>query len=145
MAPKNQVHDFHPPIAESGLYWVVPVPAGGLTYADGGRAATLAMRDVAVIDQPRWPALDALGAPATLSFRLVFKATDRRVTYEDPYKQFKFTGWQATARLEAQVHVPGSGFSWKSDPLETSRCDFAILGEEANGRYYPAIAPATVP
>jgi hypothetical protein len=138
LAPKNQVHDFHPPIAESGLYWVVPIPAGGLTYADGGRTATIDMHDVPVIDQPRWPALDALGTPATLSFRLVFKATDQRVTYDDPYKQFRFTGWQATAELEAQVHVPSIGFSWKSDPLATSHCDFAILGDEMNGKYYDA-------
>jgi len=28
------------------------------------------------------------------------------------------------------------GLSWKSDPLNTSKCDFAIIGEEVNGRYY---------
>jgi len=32
--------------------------------------------------------------------------------------------------------VPSIGFSWKSDPLEKSRADFAIMVEEANGRYY---------
>lgn len=116
----------------------MPIPAGALTYADGGRTATIEMRDVPVIDQPRWPALDALGTPATMNFRLVFKATDQAVAYDDPYKQFTFTGWKATAQLEAEVHVPLSSFSWKSDPLETSKCDFAILGDEMNGRYYAA-------
>lgn len=138
------MHDFHPPISDSGLYWVVPISAGGLTYADGGRTATIEMRDVPVIDQPRWPALDALGTPATLNFRLVFKATDEAVRYDDPYKQFKFTGWKAIAQLEAEMHVPDSNFSWKSDPLETSKCDFAILGDEVNGRYYSA-PPAKTP
>jgi hypothetical protein len=42
----------------------------------------------------------------------------------------------ATCQLEAQVEVPSTGFSRKSDPLETSKCDFAIIGDEANGRYY---------
>jgi len=38
--------------------------------------------------------------------------------------------------LEAQVEVPSIGFSWKSDPLNTSKADVAIIGEEVNGRYY---------
>jgi hypothetical protein len=38
--------------------------------------------------------------------------------------------------MEAEVHVPAIGFSWKSDPLNTSRSDFAIIGEEVNGRYF---------
>jgi hypothetical protein len=47
-----------------------------------------------------------------------------------------FTGTRATCQMEAQVEVPSIGFSWKSDPLSTSKCDFAVIGEEANGRYY---------
>ena len=43
---------------------------------------------------------------------------------------------KAECQLEAQVEVPSIGFSWKSDPLSTSKCDFAIVGEEVNGRYY---------
>ena len=34
------------------------------------------------------------------------------------------------------VEVPSIGFSWKSDPLEKSQADIAIIGEEVNGRYY---------
>lgn len=138
LAPANQVHDFHPPISECGLYWVVPVPQGELRYTDNGRTATLEMRDVSVVDQPRWPALDAQTTPAVMSFKLVFKSTDRRVTYENPSQHFRVSGFLADAQLEAQVSVPEIGFSWKSDPLETSKCDFAILGEEVNGRYYDA-------
>jgi len=35
-----------------------------------GKSVTLAMRDVAVIDQPRWPALDASATPAKMSFKM---------------------------------------------------------------------------
>jgi hypothetical protein len=38
--------------------------------------------------------------------------------------------------MAATVQVPSIGFTWKSDPMETSRADFAIIGEERNGRYY---------
>ena len=138
MAPANQIHDLHPPIAQSGLYWVVPVHEGGLRYTDDGRTAALELKDVAVVDQPQWPALDATTTPATMSFRLVLKATDKPVTYEDPAKHFRVTGFLATAQLEAQVSVPEIQFTWKSDPLETSKSDFAVLGDEVNGKYYDA-------
>jgi hypothetical protein len=38
--------------------------------------------------------------------------------------------------MEAAVQVPSIGYSWKSDPLDTSKCDVAIIGEEVNGRYF---------
>ena len=135
MAPTSQIHDFHPPIAPSGLYWVVPVPNGGLEVAPGGKSVTLAMRDVAVVDQPRWPALDASATPAKMSFKMVWKSTGEQVLYQDAARQFRFEGTRAVCQMEAQVEVPSIGFSWKSDPLATSSAAFAIIGNEMNGRY----------
>lgn len=94
------------------------------------------MRGVAVVDQPRWPALNSTATPARMSFKMVWKSNGEPVKYADASKQFRFTGTRASCQLEAQVEVPSIGFSWRSDPLETSKCDFAIIGEEANGRYY---------
>jgi hypothetical protein len=132
--PANQVHDLHPPIAASGLYWVVPVPERGLDF--DGNTCTLQMHDVPVVDQPRWPALDSLATPARMSFRMIWKASGPPVKYEDATKHFRFTGTRATCQMEAEIEVPSIGFSWKSDPLLTSKCGFAIIGEEVNGRYY---------
>ena len=73
------MHDFHPPIRPSGLYWVVDIPEGGLDVSADGRSASL------------------------------------RLT---------------------RVEVPSIGFTWKSDAIETSRADFALIGEEANGKHY---------
>lgn len=136
MVPANEIHDFHPPIAPSGLFWVVSVPDGALTFSGDGSSFTLEMRNVTVIDQPRFPALDSIGTPARMSFKLVGKSTGEPVKYEDASKHFRFTGTRASCQLEAQVEVPSIGFSWKSDPLSTSKSDFAIMGEEVNGRYY---------
>jgi hypothetical protein len=47
------VHDFHPPISRSGLYWVVDVLQAGVTVAPDGRSATLRLTQVEVVDQPR--------------------------------------------------------------------------------------------
>jgi hypothetical protein len=136
LVPANQIHDLHPPIAPSGLYWVVPVPSGGLTVSSDGNVFTLEMHNVPVVDQPRWPAIDAAATPAVMSFKMVWKSNGEAVTYENPGRQFRFAGTRAVCQMEASIEVPSIGYSWKSDPLETSKCDFAIMGDEVNGRYY---------
>jgi hypothetical protein len=115
---------------------VVPVPEGGLTISADGKTFTLEMRNVPIVDQPRWPALDSIATPARMTFKMVWTSTGEPVKYDDPSKHFRFTGTRASCQLEAEVSVPSIGFSWKSDPLETSSSAFAIIGDEANGRYY---------
>ncbi len=104
--------------------------------AADGRSAVLEIKNLAVIDQPAWPKHGAPATPAVMSFRVKWTATDKPAVYEDPSKHFIFRGYLAEAGAEAEVSIPSSGFSWKSDPLEASRAAFAVIGEEANGRYY---------
>ena len=115
---------------------MVPVPEGGLIISADGKSATLEMKNIPVVDQPKWPALDAVGLPAFMSFKMIWKATDEKIMYDDPQKQFRVEGYRATSQMEAQVSVPLLDFSWKSDPLEASKANFAIIGDEVNGRYY---------
>ena len=97
---------------------------------------TLEMKEIAVVDQPRWPALDSVATPARMTFKMVWKSTGEPLVFDDPAKQFRFTGTRASCQLQATVEVPSIGFSWKSDALETSRADFAVIGDEVNWRYY---------
>lgn len=94
------------------------------------------MKDLPIIDQPRWPAMDAETTQAVLDFKLVFKSGDEAIKYDDPMRQYRFEGFKASAQLEAFIQVPSIGFTFKTDPLETSRCDFAVMGTEVNGKYY---------
>jgi NADPH-dependent 7-cyano-7-deazaguanine reductase QueF len=94
------------------------------------------MKNIPVVDQPHWPALDAVATPARMSFKMVWKSTGEPAKFEDASKHFRFTGFRATCQMEAQVDVASIGFSWKSDPLDTSKCDIAYVGDEVNGRYY---------
>jgi hypothetical protein len=94
------------------------------------------MRNVPVVDQPRWPALDSVATPARMAFKMVWKSTGEPVLYENAARHFRFRGTRAECQMEAQVEVPSIGFSWKSDPLRDSKCDFAVMGEEVNGRNY---------
>jgi hypothetical protein len=47
-----------------------------------------------------------------------------------------FPDFGGRIQLEAMVRVPSLDFTFKTDPLETSKCDFAVMGYEVNGRYY---------
>jgi hypothetical protein len=94
------------------------------------------MLNVPIIDQPRWPAMGAESTPAFMDFTLVFKAGDESVKYEDASRQYRFEGVKAAAQLEATIRVPSIDFIFKTDPLETSHCDFAVMGSEGNGKYY---------
>ena len=134
--PANQFHDFHSPISPEGLYWVSPVPSTGLTFSADGKTSSLQMTNMPIIDQPRWPAMDAETTPAFLDLKLVFTATDEPIKYEDATRQYRFEGFKASAQIEAAVRVPSIDFTFKTDPLEASKCDFAVMGSEANGKYY---------
>ena len=112
------------------------MPLGGLEISDDGRFATLELKNLPVIDQPKWPAFDAPAVPAKMSFRVVWEATDDKIFYEDKRKHFKVEGYHAAARVEAAVVVPALNFSWKSDSLDTSKAAFALIGNEVNGSYY---------
>jgi hypothetical protein len=125
-------------IAPSGLYWVTDVPSSGLTVSPDGRSAELRLTGVAIIDQPRWPALDADARPARLDITMTWQATDEPYELDEPAKHYRFRGWKATSRLAARATVPSINFTWKSDAIETSSAGFAIIGEEANGKYYSA-------
>ena len=37
-----------------------------------------------------------------------------------------------------RFRVPSIDFTFKTDPLDTSKCDFAVMGTEVNGKYYEA-------
>jgi len=80
--------------------------------------------------------MDAESTPAFLDFKLVFQASDEPVVYEDPMRQYRFVGLKASAQLEARVRVPSIDFTFRTDPLESSKCDFSVMGTEKNGKYY---------
>ncbi len=93
------------------------------------------MTNVPIIDQQRWPAMDAETTPAFMDFKLVFTTANEPVKYEDPMRQYQFEGFKAGAQLEATIRVPSIDFTFRTDPLESSKCDFAGMGEEVNGKY----------
>ena len=115
---------------------MIPVPKEALTVSEDGRTVTLQMKEIEVADQPLWPELHAAMRPAKLSFRLVLTATEEKIAWDIAERQFRFDGHKAKAQLEASIELPSLNYSWKSEALERSTADFAILGKEANGKFY---------
>ena len=74
--------------------------------------------------------------PAFMDFKLVFKTSDEPVKQDDPGRQYRFEGVKAAAQLEATIRVRSTDFTFNTDALETSHCDFAVMGSEVNGKYY---------
>jgi hypothetical protein len=143
LVPANRNHDVHPDISPAGLFWVVPVPEGGLTISPDGRSATLVLRDLAIVDQPKFP-VRTPSTPGTLSLRVVWTATGEQATFTNPAKHFMLNAIPATAQVEAEIAVPSQDFSWKSDALETSSAAFAIIGNETNGFFFDTQMPNLV-
>jgi hypothetical protein len=142
-APENKAHDFHVPIASSGLYWVFAISDDNLEIAEDGRSATLRVLNNPVLDEPMYPEAGP-AYPAVMSFRIVWESDGDLRTYEDPARYFRLDGYPARARAEFAVNVPELNFSWQSDPLESSQSVVAILGREVNGHYYEqGVDPAT--
>ncbi len=82
---------------------MVPVPERALSISPDGNTFTLEMQNVAVVDQPRWPAIDSIATPARMTFKMVWKSTGEPAKYEDASKHFRFTGTRATCEMEAEV------------------------------------------
>ena len=93
------------------------------------------MLNKAVIDEPMYPEAGP-AYPAILSFRVVWEADGDLGAYTDPAKYFRIDGCSARDRAEFAARVPERGFTWQSEPLESSQSVVAILGHGVNGHYF---------
>jgi hypothetical protein len=71
-------------------------------------------------------------APAEAVHGGVVLVYTRQRTLQFPLRPY------TSAQLKATFRVPSIGFTFQTDPLEASTCDFAVMGTEVNGRYYEA-------
>jgi len=135
LVPANKIHDFHVPIRPSGLYWTATLTPGNLVVAPDGRAATLDVTALAGIDEPTFPKPGPV-YQATISYHIAWTATGPQYAIDNAAKHYALLAYPAQARGTFKVSVPALGFTWASDPLETSLSTDALLGSEVNGALY---------
>ena len=77
----------------------------------------------------------APGSPATVSFDVRWSGVNQRVNIKDPVAGFGGEFVRGSAQMSWSAVI--GDYAYQSDPLETSSSDFASLGTERNGVFFP--------
>jgi len=137
-----QLHDLNPTqFPPVGLFWTVPIPAGGVEVDLANGSASMTGSKVPIYDYGTLQNALFMGSnpppiPGWISFKVVWRGgiASIPVNSTDPTKGiFAATLADCTAQMEWTAEV--GDFSFQSDPLETSRSSYAQIGQETNGSY----------
>jgi hypothetical protein len=133
---ENQIHDYSPPIAESGLFWITPIPRRSVEVNLRRGTAALAVED---LDTPDWfTLLNSLRGgetvPAEVTFDVRWGNVLRRLDLRD--ETVGFTGEFIETEADIEWSVSQDGFEFESDPFGTSQSVFAVIGRERNGVFF---------
>jgi hypothetical protein len=134
----NQIHDFDPGIAPSGLFWTTAIPAGSVDADLGSGRGRMRVRDLATRDYGNIPNALKQGpfVDATVSFDIRWKGGGDRVKISDPMNDFGGTFVEGPATIKwSGENAKGEFF--RSDPANTSISHFAEVGKERNGVFFP--------
>ena len=120
-----------------GLFWTIPIPSTSVEIHLGAGDASLKIDDLAtkdfgtvVNDLHHGPSV-----PATVSFDVHWSGKGSQSQLRNAAQGFRgefVETLQATVAWSAQE----SGFTFVSDPAETSHTEFAELGREHNGVFF---------
>jgi hypothetical protein len=130
------------------LFWVVRIPEGDVKVHLGKGEASMHVRNLAVTDWKTNPnsltggKLLGPGVPATVSFDIHWSGVTRKVKVRDAKNGFagRFLETGATmtwsSSQKSQLGNP-DGFAFVSDPAKTTKTNFAEVGHERNGVFFP--------
>ncbi len=137
MAPTNQIHDFNPGIAPSGLFWTIRVPDESIEVDFEDARASIDLTDVEVADYH--DVVNALkhgpSVPSDVSFHIRWSGVKKRVHLRDTQNEYDAhviedsatIGWSASRE----------DFKFVSDPANTSTTVYAEIRSERNGEFFP--------
>jgi hypothetical protein len=134
----QQVHDFEPGIAPSGLFWTVPVSPSSIIVNPETGTATLRVRDLAVPDFHDF--LNAIGpTPTTMASHVSFEVrwSGGRVKTPVNDSTFDFSGTfiESDATIEFTARNDASSVVYRSDPAG-QHSQAAGVGRERNGVFF---------
>lgn len=130
----NQVHDFNPGIAKSGLFWTAPVEESALRFDVDAGTARLALTDFDVEDYGNLEnALkDGPEVDASVTFDMSWTATGKPFNVVDPVHQF--AGRFSLANVDITWSGSAPGFLFNSSPGVTQVK--SVFGRERNGIFF---------
>src|SRR5207245_9932567 len=132
----NQVHDFNPGIRESGLFWTQPVAGDSLGVELEAGTASLALDD---LDEEDYHDLhnaliDGPSDPASVSFEMRWQAIAKPMNVTDSVH--RFTGRFRRCAVQSEWSATAPGFSFVSDPANTTTNVRSVIGRERNGVFF---------
>lgn len=138
----QQFHDFEPGIAQSGLFWTVPIPPSAIDVSPGSGRARFHANNVAITDFHDF--LSAVGLsdsppapiPSHVSFDARWSPTGARETIRD--EAFRFTGHyvKCDATISFTASNDGGDVIYTSDADGQYNVGQPGVGHERNGVFF---------
>jgi hypothetical protein len=121
----------------NGLFWTIQLPDDSVRVNPGAGNAIYRASDLHIADYGNFDGSFSNGpsTPATVSFDVRWSGVDQRVNIQDSDARFGGEFVRGRAQMEWSAIV--GDFEFHSDPLGTSSSDFASLGTERNGTFFP--------
>ena len=131
-----QIHDFNPGIAESGLFWTIPISENTISVNFGAGKATFQASNVDVDDYH--DVVNALmGGPevdAVVSWDIRWNQPISRTKIRDVQNTFVGDFVQNVAQIGWAGQTDTA--TYVSDPASTSVNEFSLLAHERNGVFF---------
>lgn len=121
----------------NGLFWTLQIPDDSVEVHPGAGSATYRVRDLSIADYVNFDGSFNNGpsTPATVSFEVRWSGVDQRLNIKDDAARFGGEFVRGRAQMEWSAVV--GDLEFRSDPLAASSSDFASLGTERNGTFFP--------
>ena len=120
-----------------GLFWTIAIPRDSVHTNPGAGDAVYKVSNLQIADYGDFNNSfgGGAGVPATVSFEVRWSGVDQRLNIKNPDAGFGGEYVRGSAQMEWSAVV--GHYSFQSDPLDTSSSDFASLGTERNGVFFP--------
>jgi hypothetical protein len=143
--PTYQVHDWEPGIADSGLFWTIPISPGSIKADPGSGRARFRVEALKIGDYHDFFNAVSGGTPipSRVSFDVVWEGGGSPVDLRDDTFTFEGHYVPGPARISFVASNDGSGITYTSvaegqynPTLEQGGAGDPAVGTEQNGRYF---------
>ena len=123
--------------APDEVFWTIPISPDRVQVDLDNAAASYEINGLQTLDfrDTDNDLKHGPSVPATASFRVEWSGINKRVKIRDRVNGFAGQFIEATATIEWSAKE--DGLSFVSEPAETSHTEFAMIGHERNGVFFP--------
>jgi hypothetical protein len=135
----TQITDLNPGINPypDGLFWTLRLASDSVQVNPGAGRAIYSAENIQIADYGNFDNSFGGGAgiPATVSFEVRWSGVQQRVNIKDEAARFGGEFVRGNAQMSWKARI--KDIEYVSDPIDTSFSDFAELGTERNGVFFP--------